>query len=234
MDGFDVVHISLAANRDFMGLLHVSVAAVLGAVIALPASGLEIIRDVLEFTAKLWSQQNERGDDDEGHERDDERILHQALPAAASKDATEHATVLSRAVRAMLTGTTRSPLPGWHEYSGREQARQVRAYWRALGPRPPAMDHTAASGRRTWMRLAAGLRREGQRQRGGLSHVAHRGHGRDSDIEVLIADRRRRLALQRRRALRGQRHVEGRAARHAVDGQVAEHLKVDGLADGDG
>src|SRR6266852_1784280 len=55
-------------------------------VIALLLSGLEIVRDVLEFTAKLWSQQNERGDDDERHERDDEGVFHQALPAAASKD----------------------------------------------------------------------------------------------------------------------------------------------------
>src|SRR5258708_34308460 len=192
MDGFDVVHISLAANRDFMGLLHVSVAAVLGAVIALPASGLEIIRDVLEFTAKLWSQQNERGDDDEGHERDDERILHQALPAAASKDATEHATVLSRAVRAMLTGTTRSPLPGWHEYSGREQARQVRAYWRALGPRAPTMGHTPASGGRTGVRLTPRPPREGRAPRWGSLPRPPPGDGRGSAIEAPITGRTRR------------------------------------------
>src|SRR5258708_36823639 len=43
----------------------------LGADIALLAPGLEIIRNVLDFTAELWSLQNERGEHDGRQERDE-------------------------------------------------------------------------------------------------------------------------------------------------------------------
>jgi hypothetical protein len=55
--------------------------------------------NVLEFSDELWSEQDKRGDDDESHEREDERVFHHPLPAAVSKDVTEHAAVLSWAAR---------------------------------------------------------------------------------------------------------------------------------------
>lgn len=51
---------------------------------------LEVIADILEDGRDLWAKQNQRSNDHYGHERDDQRVLYQTLPALAGKHALEH------------------------------------------------------------------------------------------------------------------------------------------------
>src|SRR5690242_6035566 len=50
--------------------------------------GLEIIGDVLEDRLNLRAEQDERADDDDGHQRDDQRVLDETLAARRAAEQT--------------------------------------------------------------------------------------------------------------------------------------------------
>lgn len=71
-------------------------------------AGLEIVADILEDRGDLRAKQDQRANDDDGDERDDERVLHETLAAVAAEQTIEHVEVpLSQTYMKQMYATRR-------------------------------------------------------------------------------------------------------------------------------
>ena len=81
---------------------------------------LEVTADSCEDRVNLWAKQDERGDNHNGHQRDDERLLNESLTATKQKHAILHNTssTTTYSTASIVSGRRRNALLYTSEFLG--------------------------------------------------------------------------------------------------------------------